>query len=114
MPALDTRITLQRFGLKNFNYVGPATHTWKLWSRSTDGGTTAELTERGFRTEAQRTFMIRYLPDMVAAGVDPDAHWITDDHGIAWRVITIQESDERRRYVNLQCILTEAGIPATP
>ena len=48
-----------------------------------------------------RSFRIRYIPELV--GVPGQAIKVTDDDGQEWTVESVQESEDRNRYMTLEC-----------
>ena len=54
-----------------------------------------------------RSFRIRYLPELV--GVPGQAIKVTDDDGQKWLASSIVESDDRNRYMTLECSHGQMG-----
>ena len=105
MP-LDRIITvhLQALGKRvEGRYSDGSITTYRVWAERISSGATDEASEGiGTVTQAVVTWRVRWLEAFARHRIDLMS--IEDGSGFAWNVEAVNESDERRRYLELGAI----------
>ena len=82
---------------------GAATFSGNVWTFVTDRLAQPQPTPAGVLLSASRTFRIRWRQD-VATIKDATNRLDLTHEGETWEPVSITESDDRRRYLDLHCV----------
>ena len=108
MADLDRLLTLTVRGPLVYDDVeleyvdGSITFEGKVWCRQVDVGSGQEVVSGALRIVEYRNFTIRYRQDVTSVGAAGQLA-VTDDDGNGWTINRVSETDERRRFMNLEC-----------
>lgn len=104
MP-LDRRIRIERnHGV--VNEAGELADDWRtfatVWSQKTSSGFSDAETTAGIVVTAVANFTLRYRSGVT--DIVPSLLRIVDAAGAIWEVDSVRESDERRRFLEIQAV----------
>lgn len=105
MADLDRLLTLTVRGAPvrdEFNQFqpGPVSFDGKVWCRQQDVGSGQEVSGGILATVFYRTFTIRHRADLV--GILNSQIDLVDEDGSGWSITRVAESDERKRFMELE------------
>ena len=104
MP-MDRRITISFTTTTRYraSKAQTAATTRELWATRTDTGADRSLESGGVRGRSQRTYRIRYWPDLVAAVEAGETATVTErGSALAQTVVNVAEPDgTRRRFLDV-------------
>ena len=109
MP-LDRRIRIER-NHGDVNMAGELVDDWRpfatVWAQKTGAGFSDTETVSGIVVTAAANFTLRYRSGVTS--ITPDLLRIVDADNAIWEVDVVRESDERRRFIEIQALREVEG-----
>lgn len=107
MTELDTIAELRLGTLDHTGVYAPADAGPRVWAHAVTRDADAELQDGQTTPSTERTFRLRYRPDVADAA--PSSVFLLHE-GTLWRGVAINVPAPRRRFMELRCQLHRRGV----